>query len=167
MKIRSKIFRKRIIFLSLATMSLTISISALASSTNTTLLTTVPSHFVIDVTIVGNGRVIINETEITQSTQSLIERHKAVGIRLLPGDNNRVDSVIYNGTSVVAKVNNGEILLPTLEKNAELKVTFVVDSATPDTGDTSFLDVIYLSIIAIISLSAIILIAVKRICYKK
>ena len=85
----------------------------------------------------------------------------------MPEDNNRVDSVISNGTSIVDKVNNDEILLPALENNAELKVIFAVNSTTPDKGDTSLPNIIYFSIIVIISLLAIILLTVKRICYNK
>ena len=167
MKTRSRFIQGICIFLLLAALTLGFGISASANSVSTTLMTTVPSHFVIDVTIVGNGSVIINETELTQSAQISIERHKAVRIRLLPEDNNRVDSVISNGTSIVDKVNNDEILLPALENNAELKVIFAVNSTTPDTGYTSLPNIIYFSIIAIISLFAIILLTVKRICYNK
>lgn len=162
MKTRSKFIQGICIFLLLTALTLGFSVSALASSTSTTLLTTVPSHFFVGVTIVGEGSVFINDTEVTQSGQISLERHKAVRICLMPEDNNRVDSVVYNGISIIDKISNNEILLPILENNAELIVTFAVNPSAPNTGDGSFPKMICYGIIAIISLFTIILLTVKR-----
>lgn len=167
MKTRSKFIQGICIFLFLTALTLGFSVSALASSTSTTLLTTVPSHFLVGVTIVGEGSVFINDTEVTQSGQISLERHKAVRICLMPEDNNRVDSVVYNGTSIIDKISNNEILLPILENNAELRVTFAVNSTIPNTGDKEFTKFLYFSMAASVSLFVIILLTVKRVRYKK
>ena len=167
MKTRSKFIQGICIFLLLTALTLGFSVSALASSTSTTLLTTVPSHFLVDVTIVGEGNVFINDIEVSHSGQVSLERHKDVQICLLPKDNNRIDSVLYNGTSITDKVSNNEILLPILENNAELQVTFAVNSTIPNTGDQGFNNLLYFSITAVASLFAIILLTVKRVRYKK
>lgn len=167
MKTRSRFIWKIYIFLVLFALTFGYGDSVLASSPSTTMLTVVPSHVVIDVVIEGEGSVFIDENRITESTQIFIERHKEVRVCLLPEDNNRVGSVIWNGANIVDEVHEGEILVPTLENNAKLKVLFTVDSTMPNTEDTSFREIINFSILAIVSLATILMIVVRNIHYKK
>lgn len=162
MKTRSKFIQGICIFLLLTALTLGFSVSALASSTSTTLLTTVPSHFLVGVTIVGEGSVVINDNKLTSSTRISIERHQTVEIDLLPGDKSHVESIVYNGVILTEQENGGSLLLPALEKDAELIVTFAVNPSAPNTGDGSFPKMICYGIIAIISLFTIILLTVKR-----
>ena len=150
------------IFLLLTALTLGLNIPALASSTSTTLVTVVPSCFMMDVTMAGDGSVIINDNKLTQSAQISVERHQTVEIDLLPGDNSHIESITYNGISLAEKENDGSLLLPALEKDAELIVIFAVNQATPNTGDKNFPKMICCVIISTISCFAIILLTVKR-----
>ena len=164
MKTRSKFIQRISIFLLLTALTLGFSIPVLAISTSTTLVTVVPSCFMMEVTIVGDGSIVINGNKLTESTQISIERHQTVEIELLPGDKSRVESITYNGISLTEE-NGGNLSLPELEKDATLIVTFAVNQSPPNTGDKSFPQVICYGIIAIISLFAIILLTVKKKCY--
>ena len=165
MKTRSKFIQRVWIFLVLTALTLGFSIPVSASSSSTTLITVVPSCFIMDVTMVGDGSVIINGNKLTQPEQISIERHQRVEIVLSPGDNSHIESIMYNGTSFTDRANDGSLVLPELKTDAELIVTFAVNQSTPNTGDESFPQVICYGIIAIISLFAIILLTVKKKCY--
>ena len=165
MKTRSKFIQRVWIFLVLTALTLGFSIPVSASASSTTLITVVPSCFIMDVMMVGDGSVIINGNKLTQPEQISIERHQRVEIVLLPGDNNHIESIMYNGTSFTDRANDGSLVLPELKTDAELIVTFAVNQSTPNTGDESFPQVICYGIIAIISLFAIILLTVKKKCY--
>lgn len=165
MKTRSKFIQRVWIFLVLTALTLGFSFPVSASSSSTTLITVVPSCFIMDVTMVGDGSVIINDNKLTQSAQISVERHQRVEIVLSPGDNSHIESIMYNGTSFTDRANDGSLVLPELKTDAELIVTFAVNQSTPNTGDESFPKMICYGIIAIISLFAIILLTVKKKCY--
>ena len=95
MKTRSKFIQRAWIFLVLTALTLGFSIPVSASSSSTTLITVVPSCFIMDVMMVGDGSVIINGNKLTHPEQISIERHQRVEIVLLPGNNNHIESIIF------------------------------------------------------------------------
>ena len=163
MKTRSRIIRKAFCLSLLAVLALCVCTPALAASNTTTLTTTVPSHFDMNVTIVGGGTLDINGNILSQASVVSVDRHKEVACKIIPDAGYRIGSVIYNGNDITKDAKEGVFTLHPLEGNATFSITFVANASTPNTGDTTYPHLIFCSIVAVASLLGIaILLTVNR-----
>ena len=160
---RSRIIRNAFCLSLLAVLALCVCTPVLAASNTTILTTTVPSHFDINVTIVGGGTLDINGNILSQASVVSVDRHKEVACKIIPDAGYHTSSVIYNGNDITKDAKEGVFTLHPLEGNATFSITFVANASTPNTGDNTYPHVIFYSITAIASLLGIaILLTVNR-----
>ena len=152
MKTRSYFVGKVFCLVLLAVLTLCICTPVFATSCTTILTTTVPSHFDMNVTIVGNGTVEVNGRKLLETGVISTERGKEVAITISPDKGHHIRAVIYNGADIAEEVKGRQLVLPQLEREASISVTFAADSSSPSTGDDGYPSVVFLSVTAIISL---------------
>lgn len=163
MKTRSRVIRKAFCLSLLAVLALCVCTPALAASNTTTLTTTVPSHFDMNVTIVGGGTLDINGNILSQASVVSVDRHKEVACKIIPDAGYRIGSVIYNGNDITKDAKEGVFTLHSLNGDSTLSITFVANTTTPNTGDNTYPHLIFCSIVAVTSLLGIaILLTVNR-----
>ncbi len=163
MKTRSRIIKTAFCLFLLAALALCICTPAFAVSDTTKLTTIVPSHFDVNVTIVGNGTLQINGNTLSQSNVISVERHQDITCKITPDAGYHISSVIYNGNDITKDAMNGAFHLPPLEGNAVFSIAFAANTHTPNTGDNSYPFLLFYSITAIASLLGIaVLLTVNR-----
>ena len=163
MNARSNIIGKVFCLFLLAVLTLCISTPVFATANTTTLTTTVPSHFDMNVTIVGNGTLVINGNTLSQTSFISVDRHQDVTCKITPDVGYHISSVIYNGKDITKDAKEGVFALQPLEGDATFCITFVANASTPNTGDTTYPHLIFCSIVAVASLLGIaILLTVNR-----
>lgn len=162
MKTRSTFLGKVFCLFLLAALTLCIPTPVFATANTATLTTTVPSHFNADITIVGKGVIEINGVKLSQTSVVSVERHKDIKITFTPHDGYHLNSVILNGQSITTDATQNTLILPPLESDLTLSITFATNSEIPSTGDNSYPFLIFYSFAAIASLLGIILLAVNR-----
>ena len=138
MNTRSSIMKKIFYLLLLAVLTLCICTPVLAATGTTTLTTTVPSCFDLNVTIIGNGILEINGSKLTESGIVSIERNKEIIIKITPNDGYRLSSVMCDDADITNEVKDGYLTLTQLEHESSIIVNFAVDTSTPNTGDHSY-----------------------------
>lgn len=129
-----KLNYKRIILSLLAVLLLCLPVVSFAAET--TLTTTVPSDFTLNVDIQGKGAVIVDDNAYNTDTALTIERLKETKIDITPFAGYKLKSLHYNGENVLSKLSSGTLVLPPLEQDSVLKVVFTPDFAgwLPDHG---------------------------------
>lgn len=163
MNARSNIIVKVFCLFLLAALTLCISTPVFATANTTTLTTTVPSHFDMNVTIVGNGTLEINGKTLSQTSVISVDRHQDVTCKITPDAGYYISSVIFDGNDITTDAKEGVLTLHPLEDNATFYITFVANAGTPNTGDNTYPQLIFCSIVAVASLLGIaILLTVNR-----
>lgn len=163
MKTRSRIIRKAFCLSLLAVLALCVCTPVLAVSNTTTLTTTVPSHFDMNVTIVGNGTLEINGNTLSQTSVISVERHQDVTCKITPDAGYYISSVIYDGNDITTDAKDGSFHLSQLESDVVFSITFTAKASTPNTGDNTYPFLLFYSITAIASLLGIaVLLTVNR-----
>ena len=138
MKTRSRIIRKAFCLSLLAVLALCMCTLAFAASDTTKLTTTVPSHFDMNVTIVGNGTLEINGKTLSQTSVISVERHQDVASKITPDIGYHISSVIYNGNDITTDAKDGLFHLSPLESDVALSIAFAANANTPNTGDGAY-----------------------------
>lgn len=157
MKTRSSLIGIFFYLFLLAVLTLYIGTPVFAASSTTTLTTTVPSHFNMNVTIIGNGTVEINGSQLMQTGVIPTERNKEILVTIKPAQDYHLSSVIYAGANISSNVNDGLFTLPPLTDDASISITFEANTSMPNTGDPGSYALIISSITAIASLMGIII----------
>ena len=132
-----KLNYNRIILSLLAVLLLCLPVVSFAAET--TLTTTVPSDFTLNVDIQGKGAVIVDDNAYNTDTTLTIERLKETKIDVTPFAGYKLKSLHYNGENVLSKLSSGTLVLPPLEQDSVLKVVFTPDFSgwLPDHGGSS------------------------------
>lgn len=127
----------RIILSLLAALLLCLPVVSFAAET--TLTTTVPSDFTLNVDIQGKGTVIVDGNAYNTDTALTIDRLKETKIDVTPFAGYKLKSLYYNGENVLPKLSSGTLVLPPLEQDSVLKVVFTPDFSgwLPDHGGSS------------------------------
>lgn len=162
MKTRSYFARKVVCMFLLAVLTLCICTPVLAASNTTTLTTTVPSHFDMNIAIVGKGTIKINGRNISESCIVPIERNQAVTVKITPDDGYYLSSVTYDGNEISQEVKDGYLTLPQPERELSIYINFAAYTGTPNTGDSSYQLLIFCSVASIISLLGMILLLIAN-----
>lgn len=106
-----------------------------ARAQETTLSTKIPSSHTLNIELVGNGRILVDETIYTQTESLEIKRGTSPKITFLSTDGAIVKAVFLDGEEITEDVLSGTWSMPPLCFNAELKVVFEFVPNTPQTGD--------------------------------
>ena len=163
MNARSNIIVKVFCLFLLAALTLCISTPVFATANTTTLTTTVPSHFDMNVTIVGNGTLEINGKTLSQTSVISVDRHQDVTCKITPDAGYYISSVIYNGNDITADAKNGIFHLSPLDSDVTFHIAFAANATTPNTGDNTYPFLLFYSITGIASLLGIaVLLTVNR-----
>ena len=105
----------------------------------------------------------INGNILSQASVVSVDRRKEVACKVIPDAGYRIGSVIYNGNDITKDSKEGVFTLHPLEDNATFSITFVTNAGTPNTGDNTYPQLIFSSIVAVASLLGIaILLTVNR-----
>ena len=143
---------KATVLVLLAALTLVLSISVTANTGNTTLTTSVPASFALILEIQGNGTVIINDENYTESNTIQIPRNVDVTMQIIPEQGSYIKSVLYNGSDITGTLIDGVVMLPTMSGDSKLNITFDVSYNAPQTGDQAFRSAVMAGITMMISL---------------
>lgn len=113
---------------------------ATANANSTIITTTVPSHCLLQVNIIGRGSVCIDGNSIHTSETLSIPRHGEFEIEFWPGWGYQLASVSLNGMDIAHEISSGKRTVDGLTYDSVLTVVFMKDSAVwpgsnPPTGD--------------------------------
>ena len=135
MKTRSYFIGKIPSLFLLAVLTLCICTPVLAESDTTILTTTVPSHFKMNVTIVGKGTIEINGQTLLETGVIQVERNSENTIIISPDQGFYLNAVIFDGEDITNEIKDGAFTFPALERDSSLSITFNTCTNTPNTGD--------------------------------
>lgn len=153
MKARSKIFFKAILCVLMATLTLVICFPVVAATNSTTLTTTVPKTFLLQLDLTGNGTVAVNGVAYTRSEKIEIPRNATIELQITPDAGSVIKSVIYNGCDYTKEAKNGKLVLPVIAGEVMLCVSFTTIVSSPQTGDNC--SPLYLTLLMLCSLVGI------------
>ena len=130
----------RLLFLILIIALLPISVWA----QETTLTANVPSVHTLHIELTGNGRIIVDGIPYEKTADIQIKRHSAPAIFANPDSGWKLESVSFGSKDITEQIQNGTFTCPEMCDNAELIVVFETQSSTPQTGDQSNIETLYL-----------------------
>lgn len=154
--------KKIFYLLLLAVLTLCICTPALAAIGTTTLTTTVPSHFDLKVTIIGNGTLEINGRKLEETGVVSAERNKEIIIKITPDDGYRLSSVMRDGTDITSAAKDGYLTLPQPEQESSIRVVFTADDIPPNTGDPCYPPLFFIVTAIASLLGIVVLLTVNR-----
>ena len=141
MKSRSKAYQiVHLLFLVLMIALLPVSVWA----QETTLTANVPSVHTLHMELTGNGRIVVDGVPYEKTADIQIKRHSAPVISATPDSGWKLESVSFGGKDITEQIQNGTFTCPEMCDNAELIVVFETQSSTPQTGDQSNIETLYL-----------------------
>jgi len=125
------------------------------SALETTLTTTVPSEFSVELEIEGNGSVKVGDKTYSESTKVTVKRNEWISYEISPNEGFEIKSVFYNGENVSKELKD-HVLTVFCDKYGILSVSFIPMAKNPITGDSSnLLGAIYILILSVIILTTI------------
>lgn len=134
MKLKNATFR---IVCILAFVVLMLPLSIIAKAQETRLTTVVPNTHTLTIKISGNGIVLVDTEQHTQTTQIQISRHSNPTITVKAADGYQLKSVVFNGESITKQFVNDKWSMPGVISDVQLTVLFEQESSIPATGDVS------------------------------
>ncbi len=130
----------RLLFLVLIIVLLSISVWA----QETTLTANVPSVHTLHIELTGNGRIVVDGVPYEKTADIQIKRHCTPAISATPDSGWELESVSFGGKDITEQIQNGAFAFPEMCNDAELIVVFESQSNTPQTGDQSNIEILYL-----------------------
>lgn len=132
----------RFLFLALIVALLPVSVWA----QETTLTTTVPAVHTLHIALNGNGQIVVDGVPYEQTASLQIKRHSTPEISVIPDSGWKLKSVSLDGQDVIAEFQGGAFTFSEMCEDLELTVVFEAQSSTPQTGDKSNIEILYLLI---------------------
>ena len=130
----------RLLFLTLIVALLPVSVWA----QETTLTTTVPAVHTLHIALNGNGQIVVDGVPYEQTADIQIKRHSTLEISVIPDSGWKLKSVSLDGQDVTAEFQSGAFTFSEMREDLELTVVFEAQSSTPQTGDQSNIEILYL-----------------------
>ena len=130
----------RLLFLVLIVALLPVSVWA----QETTLTTTVPAVHTLYIALNGNGQIVVDGVPYEQTADIQIKRHSTPEISVIPDSGWKLKSVSLNGQNVTEEFQSGVFTFSEMREDLELTVVFEAQSSTPQTGDQSNIEILYL-----------------------
>lgn len=148
-----------------------------AEEKSATFTTDVPAKHNINLTLKGQGPILINDSPYNNGALILVDDHSNAIIKLPPDSNLRINKITINGEDVTDKIVNNTFEIKDITYDIDLYVEVVEAEKTPtpaedthkgiskifSTGDTTNL----IPYIVILSVSAVVIVAVIFIIKKK
>ena len=110
----------------------------------TTLTTTVPAVHTLHIALNGNGQIVVDGVPYEQTADIQIKRHSTLEISVIPDSGWKLKSVSLDGQDVTAEFQSGAFTFSEMREDLELTVVFEAQSSTPQTGDQSNIEILYL-----------------------
>lgn len=132
----------RLLFLALIIALLPVSVWA----QETTLTTTVPAVHTLHIALNGNGQIVVDGVPYEQTADIQIKRHSTPEISVIPDSGWKLKSVSLDGQDVTTEFQSGAFTFSEMREDLELTVVFEAQSSTPQTGDQSNIEILYLLI---------------------
>lgn len=130
----------RLLFLALIVALLPVSVWA----QETTLTTTVPAVHTLHIALNGNGQIVVDGVPYEQTADIQIKRHSTPEISVMPDSGWKLKSVSLDGQDVTTEFQSGAFKFSEMREDLELTVVFEAQSSTPQTGDQSNIEILYL-----------------------
>lgn len=130
----------RLLFLVLIIALLPVSVWA----QETTLTANVPSVHTLHIELKGNGQIIVDGVPYKQTASLQIKRHSTPEISVIPDSGWKLKSVSLDRQDVTAEFQSGAFTFSEMREDLELTVVFEAQSSTPQTGDQSNIEILYL-----------------------
>ena len=103
----------------------------------TTLTTVVPSSHTIQLTLTGEGTILVDGVAYTKTVDIQVQRQHRPEIFILAADDSKIKTVLWGSEDITAAFQDGKWTAPEILKDAALTVTFEKISSTPQTGDNT------------------------------
>lgn len=110
----------------------------------TTLTTNIPSVHTLHIELTGNGRIVVDGVSYEQTADKQIKRHSAPEISVIPDNGWKIKSVTLDGQDITGKIQRDTFTFPEIYGDVELIVVFEAQSGTPQTGDKSNIEMLFL-----------------------
>ena len=119
-----------------------------------TLTANVPSVHNLHIELTGNGAIVVDGVPYENTVNLQIKRHSTPAISATPDNGWKIKTILLDGIEITQKVQSGTFAFSEMCHDAELIVVFEAQSNTPQTGDTTNIEILFLlmllSIIGII-----------------
>ena len=113
----------------------------------TTLTTTIPTVHTLHITLNGKGQIVVDDVPYEQIASLQVKRYNTPKISVIPSNGWQLQSVFLDGQDITTEVQNGTFLLAEMCNDVTLTVIFETQISTPQTGDQSNIEIIYLLIL--------------------
>ena len=110
----------------------------------TTLTVNVPSAHTLHIELIGNGRVIVDGVPYEETVNIQINRHSTPDISAIPDSGWRIKSVFLDGQDITEQIQSDTFTFSEMCDDLKLIVVFETQSSTPQTGDKSNIEFLYL-----------------------
>lgn len=110
----------------------------------TTLTTTVPSVHTLHIALNGNGQIVVDGVPYKQTASLQIKRHSTPEISVIPDSGWKLKSVLLDGQDITEEFQSGAFAFSEMREDLKLTVVFEEQSSTPQTGDQSNIEILYL-----------------------
>ena len=103
----------------------------------TTLTTIVPSSHTIQLTLTGEGTVLVDGVAYTKTADVQVQRQHRPEISIQAADGSKTKTVLWGNEDVTAAFQDGKWKAPEVLNDVALTVTFEKISSTPQAGDNT------------------------------
>lgn len=110
----------------------------------TTLTANVPSVHTLHIELTGNGRIVVDGVPYEKTADIQIKRHSTPVISATPDSGWKLESVSFGGKDITEQIQNGTFTCSEMCNDLELIVIFEAQSSTPQTGDKTNIETLYL-----------------------
>lgn len=141
MKRKTTAYKFAKIFLVICVLSM-LSIAVWAQET--TLTANVPSIHTLRIELKGNGKIVVDGIPYEQSADIQIKRYRTPGISVIPDNGWKLKLVLLNGQDITAEFQGGTFVFSEMRNDVQLTVVLETQSSTPQTGDQSKIEILYL-----------------------
>ena len=110
----------------------------------TTLTLNVPFTHTLHIELIGNGRVIVDGVPYEKTVDIQIKRHSTPDISVEAENGWKVKSVFLDGQDITEQIQSDTFTFSEMCDDLKLIVVFETQSSTPQTGDKSNIEFLYL-----------------------
>lgn len=133
----------RLLFLILIVALLPVSVWA----QETALTTTVPAVHTLHIALNGNGQIVVDGVPYEQTADIQINRQSTPKITVIPDSGWKLKSVLLDGQDITAEIQSGAFVFTEMCNDVVLTVVFEIQGSTPQTGDQSNIEIVFLLMI--------------------
>lgn len=117
---------------------------AKAWAQETSLTTNIPSVHTLHIELIGNGSIVVDGVPYEKTADIQIKRHSTPDISVTPDSGWKIKSVTLDGQDITGKIQRDTFTFPEICGDVELIVVFEAQSGTPQTGDKSNIEMLFL-----------------------